>query len=110
MLKIKTCAFIHDTACVDIIFDNGEGVSLYTVEIENQLEADMVGRSKMDWLIFNEPMTYVQLILSGEMQGFLDGYSRSQHNLESNVRKSLEKRFSPEQARNIAREFMMYDS
>lgn len=109
MPKIQSCAFNHDTACVDLIFDSGEVISIYTVEVENQIETGMAGRSKMDWLIFNEPMTYVQLILSGEMQDFLDGYSRSQRNLENNVRKRLEKRFSPEQAREIAREFMMYD-
>jgi len=44
------------------------------------------------------------------MQDFLDGYSRSQRSLENNVRKSLEERFSPEQEKDIAREFMMYDS
>lgn len=109
-MKIKSCQFNHDTACVDLIFDTGESISIYTVEVENQIETDMAGRSKMDWLIFNEPTTYVQLILSGEMQSFLDNYSKSYHRTESNIRKELEKHLSPEQAGAIAREFMMYDS
>lgn len=48
MAKIKLCQFDMDTACIDIIFDNGESNSPYTVEIENQLEIDMAGRSKID--------------------------------------------------------------
>lgn len=110
MPKINSCAFNHDTACIDIIFDNSESISLYTVEIENQLEADIAGRSKMDWLIYNEPLTYAQLILSGEMQDYLDSYSKSYHRTENNIRKNFEQRFTPEQASEIAREFMMYNS
>jgi len=108
MLKIKSCQFNHDTACVDLIFDGGEVISIYTVEVENQIETDMAGRSKMDWLIFNEPLTYAQLILSGEMQDFLDCYSKSYHRTESNIRKDLETCLTPAQARGIAREMMMY--
>lgn len=110
MTKIKSCAFNHDTACVDVVFDNGECINIYTVAVEQEIETDMAGRSRMGWLIDNEPLTYVNLILSGEMQGYLDRHSKSQHSLEIGVRKSLEKQFSPEQARQIAREFMMYDS
>lgn len=84
MPKIKSCAFNHDTAYVDLIFDSGGVISIYTVEVENQIETGMAGRSKRDWLIFNEPLTYAQLVLSGE------------HLIH-------------EQARDIAREFMMYD-
>lgn len=109
MPKIKSCAFNHDTAYVDLIFDSGGVISIYTVEVENQIETGMAGRSKRDWLIFNEPLTYAQLVLSGEMQDFLDGYSKSYHRTESNIRKDLEKHLIHEQARDIAREFMMYD-
>lgn len=37
MAKIKTCEFDIDTACIDVLYENGEKMSLYTVGIENGL-------------------------------------------------------------------------
>ena len=110
MPKIKSCAFNIDTACVDVVYENGEILSIYTVAVEDEFETTPASRSRLDWLIYNEPLTYVNLILSGEMQEYLDRYSRNFYSTESNVQKSLEKQIAPEQARQIAREFMMYDS
>ena len=77
MTKIKSCAFNIDTACVDVVYENGEMLSIYTVAVEYESETNPANRSRLDWLIYNEPLTYVNLILSGEMQDYLDRYSRN---------------------------------
>lgn len=111
MRKVKNCQFNIDTAMVDVVFENGDTISIYTVDVENEFCTTMASRSKLDWLIYNEPLTYVNLILSGEMQEYLYSVSNSQNGIESNICKSLEKNnYTPQQAREIAREFMMYDS
>lgn len=36
-------------------------------------------RAELDWLVYNEPLTYAQLVLSGEIETYLKG--KSEHNL-----------------------------
>lgn len=67
-------------------------------------------QSKFDWLLYNEPSTFAELVLSDRLQAFLDDYGKSYVQQENTIRKQLEDKFSPETAREIAREFMMYES
>jgi len=64
--------------------------------------------AKLSWLLDNEPEAYVKMALDGTMQDYLDRYEKSSNDCESGIRESLEKHYSPEIARQIAREMMMY--
>lgn len=33
----------------------------------------MYQRSELDWLIYNKPLEYAQLILAGDLEGYLKG-------------------------------------
>lgn len=93
---------------IDVVYENGSKISFYTVGIEEKLKLTPITRDKLNWLIENEPETYVQMVLDGTMQDYLDRYEKRSDDCEGGIRKTLEKKFSPEIARQIAREMMMY--
>lgn len=108
MKKIKHCAYSMDSGTVDIVFDDGTAISLLCSQVEREFDTTILTRSQLDWLIDNEPLTYANLVLSGEMKSYLKQYTKEQAEQESNIRQQLEKHYPPEVAREIAREFVMY--
>lgn len=63
--------FNLDTACVELLLPNGSSVSINTVAIENEFADNMYQRSELDWLIYNDPDAYADLVLSGEIGQYL---------------------------------------
>ena len=108
MKTIKSCKFNIDNACVEIICDNGNIVSLYTPMIEESLSTTVYSRSKLDWLIENEPLDYARMVLDGTLQEYVDNIDDSTQTQFANYTKRLAERFPPNIAEDIAREFMMY--
>ena len=107
-MKIKSCQFNDDTGNIDIIYSDGAKISLKCSEIEKELETTVKSRAKLDWLIFNEPLTYAELVINGDMQDYLNRIDKSYNDLEDNIRRQLEEKFPKNIANDIAREFMMY--
>jgi hypothetical protein len=83
-------------------------VSLYTPMIEESLRTTVHSRSKLDWLIENEPMEYAQMVIDGTMQEYLDSVDGSAQQQMKTYTERLEERLPPNIAEDIAREFMMY--
>ena len=63
MRKIVSCEFNMDTACVELKFANGSMIAIDTIAVENEVADNMYQRSEMDWLIYNKPLEYAQLVL-----------------------------------------------
>ena len=63
--------FNLDTACVELHLPNGNSVSIDTVAIENEFADNMYQRSELDWLIYNDPDAYADLVLNGEIGQYL---------------------------------------
>ena len=56
--------------------------SLSTVPgVEDALEVTMAQRSELDYLIYNDPLAYAELILNGELEEYLKNVAGS-HGLE----------------------------
>lgn len=108
MPKIESCHFNMDTACIDVELENGGKFSLYTVGAEENLCLTPITSDKLNWLVDNEPETYVKMALDGTMQKYVDNVERRTNDCESNIRKSIEKHYPSEIARQIAREMLMY--
>ena len=108
MKSIKSCEFNIDNACIEIIYDNGNIVSLYTPMIEESLRTTLHSRSKLDWLIENEPLEYARMVMDGTIQEYVDNIDDSTQIQLANYTKRLAERFSPNIAEDIAREMMMY--
>ena len=71
MRKIVSCEFNLDTACVELRLDDGTPLSIDCTAVENEVANSMYQRSELDWLIYNDPLAYVELILNGEPELYL---------------------------------------
>ena len=70
-MKILSCAFNMDTACVELKFDNCTMIAIDTIAVENEVADNMYQRSELDWLIYNAPLEYADLILNGDPEKYL---------------------------------------
>ena len=70
-MKILSCAYNMDTACVELKFDNGSMIAIDTIAVENEVADHMYQRSELDWLIYNAPLDYADLILNGDPEKYL---------------------------------------
>jgi len=71
MKKLLTCAFNMDTACVELRFSDGSLFSIDTIAVENEIARNMYERSELDYLIYNDPVAYAELILNGDPETYL---------------------------------------
>lgn len=70
-MKILSCEFNMDTACVKLKFTDGSMISIDTIAVENEIANNMYERSELDYLIFNNPAAYADLILNGDPEAYL---------------------------------------
>ena len=70
-MKILSCAFNMDTACVELKFDDGSMIAINTIAVENEIADNMYQRSELDYLIYNDPVAYAELILNGDPVKYL---------------------------------------
>ena len=71
MKKILSCYFNPDTACVELRLNDGALLAIDCTAVENEVANSMYQRSELDWLIYNAPLEYVNLILNGELEVYL---------------------------------------
>mgnify|MGYP000414598048 CR=1 FL=1 len=70
-MKILSCEFNIDTACVELRLSDGTMISIDTIAVENEVADNMYQRSELDWLIYNAPLEYADLILNGDPEKYL---------------------------------------
>lgn len=73
MSKLISCEFNIDTACVELKYSDGSMISIDTIAVENEVADNMYQRSELDWLIYNKPLEYAQLVLGEDLQAYLKG-------------------------------------
>ena len=73
MKRLISCEFNMDTACVELKFTDGSMIAIDTIAVENEVVDNMYQRSELDWLIYNKPLEYAQLVLDGDLEGYLRG-------------------------------------
>ena len=66
MRKILSCEFNLDTAFVELRLDDETLIPIDCTAVENEVANSMYQRSELDWLIYNDPLAYAELILNGE--------------------------------------------
>ena len=73
MKKLISCKFNMDTVCVELKFSDGSMIAIDTIAVENEIAENMVQRSELDWLIYNKPLEYAQLVLGGDLEQYVQG-------------------------------------
>ena len=73
MTHLISCEFNMDTACVELNFTDGSMIAIDTIAVENEVADNMYQRSELDWLIYNKPLEYAQLVLGGDLERYVKG-------------------------------------
>ena len=71
MKRLLSCEFNMDTACVELKFSDGSIIAIDTIAVENEVADNMYQRSELDYLIYNDPIAYDDLILNGDPVAYL---------------------------------------
>ena len=67
MSKLIFCQFNIDTACVELVFDGGSRISIDCTAVESEVADNRFQRSELDYLIYNDPLAYADLILNSKL-------------------------------------------
>ena len=60
-----------DTACVELNFNDGSMIAIDTIAVENEIADNMYQWSELDYLIYNDPVGYAELVLNGDPENYL---------------------------------------
>ena len=71
MAKRISCEYNIDTACVEVRCGKTLILAIDCIAVENTIPRNMFERSELDYLVYNDPAAYADLILSGEAEDYL---------------------------------------
>ena len=71
MKKLLSCVYNFDNCCVELKFTDGSIIAIDTIAAENEVAGNMYERSELDYLIYNAPLEYAELILNGDPETYL---------------------------------------
>ncbi len=77
----KACHFNMDTGCVELLLRDGRMISIDCTGVEDALDMTMAQRSELNYLIYNDPLGYADLILNGDPKEYLRNVAGS-HGVE----------------------------
>ena len=77
----RACKFNMDTDCVELTLQDGRKIFIDSIGVEDVLDVTMAQRTELDYLIYNDPLGYADLILNGDPEEYLKNVTRS-HGLE----------------------------
>lgn len=71
--KLIHAFYNMDTNAVELTYNDGSVLSIDCEEVENHYDVTNGQMADLDWLLYNAPMEYAGLVLSGEMENYLKG-------------------------------------
>lgn len=69
--KVISCAFNIDTARVEIKYADGSMIAIDCTLVEAEVARNIYESSELEWLVYNAPVDYVNLLLHGDMCEYL---------------------------------------
>lgn len=78
MKTLISCAYTMDNCCVELKFRDGRMIAIDTIAVENEIADNMYQRSELDYLIYNDPIAYADLILNGDPETLSENCNRIQ--------------------------------
>ena len=73
MKKPVRCFYNMDANAVELTCNDGSVLTIDCEEVENIYDVTNGQMADLDWLLYNAPMEYASLVLSGEMESYLKG-------------------------------------
>ena len=77
MAPLLSCKFNMDTTCVKLKFADGSMISIDCIAIEDEVAKNIRQRSALDYLVYNDPVGYADLILNGDPEAYLKNVTDS---------------------------------
>ena len=77
----RACHFNMDTGCVELLLRDRRMIYIDCTGVDDALDVTMEQRSELDYLIYNDPLAYADLILNGDSEEYLKNMAGS-HGLE----------------------------
>ena len=71
MTKLLSCRFNMDTNRVEARFEDGITLAIDCIAVEDEYGDPPAQRAELDWLLYNKPLEYAQMVLRGEMEHYL---------------------------------------
>lgn len=71
MKTLLSCGFNMDTGCVELRYSDGSIISINCTAVEDEVANSRFQRSELDCLIYNDPLSYAELILNGDPEKYL---------------------------------------
>lgn len=69
--KVISCEFNIATACVEVRFADGSVIAIDCTLVEAEVARNMYESSELEWLVYNAPVDYVNLLLHGDVREYL---------------------------------------
>ena len=73
-----SCEFNPDTACVELCMEDGTLLSIDCTAVENEVADNRFQRAELDYLIYNDPLAYADLVLNGDVEAYLNAVTEYQ--------------------------------
>ena len=79
MKLLLSCKYNMDTACVELHYSDGSILALDCIEAENLYGNSPAYRTELDYLIYNDPLAYADLILTSDVEEYLRTVSQERY-------------------------------
>ena len=73
----SVCKFNMGTGCVELLLRDGRKIFIDCTGVEDALDVTMAQQTELDYLIYNDPLDYADLILNGDPKEYLKNVSGS---------------------------------
>ena len=71
MKTLLSCEFNMDTGYVELRYSDSSMISINCTAVEDEVANSRFQRSELDWLIYNDPLSYAELILNDDPEKYL---------------------------------------
>ena len=80
MKFLLSCEFNIDTARVELKYSDGSMLAIDCDAVEDEYARTIRHRSALDYLVYNAPLEYAELVLCGDVEAYLRNASEQDHN------------------------------
>lgn len=84
MKKLLSCEFNIDSGAVELRYSDGSMLAIDCTAVERSFDTTIRSRSELDWLIYNDPLAYAELVLNGDICSYLKRVTSKNDGLPAN--------------------------
>ena len=71
MGKLISCKYHEDSQTMELRYTDGTLIDIDCMAVEDEVARNMYERSELDYLLYNNPVGYADLILNGDVVEYL---------------------------------------